>query len=109
MVRIVVLYPQSGGNWFNADYYRNHHIPLAIKLLEPYGLEKFEFDLGLAGADSPSPYFAIGYLTFQNLGQFQDAFAAHGKALSDDMHNYTRDVIIQTGVVVESHSLQHAI
>ena len=109
MVRIVILYPQSEGNWFKADYYRNHHIPLVIKLLEPYGLEKFEFDLGLANADSPAPYFGIGYLTFQNAGQFQKALAAQGKTLMDDMPNYTRDVVIQTGEVIESHSLQHAL
>lgn len=105
---MTILYPRSGDNWFNADYYRNSHIPKVIKLLEPYGLQKFEFDLGVAGMEGPSPYFAIGYLIFQNINQFQTGFAAHGKTLMDDVPNYTRDVIVQIGEMVESHTLQVA-
>jgi uncharacterized protein (TIGR02118 family) len=101
MIRVVVLYPQKDGNWFNAEYYKQNHIPLAKKLLEPYGLEKFEFDTGLAGMEGPAPYFAIAYLTFPTPGQFQKGFAECGKALTDDMPNYTRDVIVQIGEIVE--------
>lgn len=101
MIRVVVLYPQSGDNWFNMDYYIKNHIPLAKKLLEPYGMEKFEFDKGLAGMEGPPPYFAIAYLTFKSPDQFQAGFAAHGKTLSDDMPNYTKDVIIQIGEIVD--------
>jgi uncharacterized protein (TIGR02118 family) len=102
MIRVAVLYPQSGGNWFNLDYYRKNHIPLAKRLLEPYGMEKFEFDNGLAGMDGPAPYFAIAYLTFKNVEQFQKGFAEHGKTLSDDMANYTKDVIVQIGEILET-------
>jgi len=100
MIRIVVLYPQSGDNWFNKDYYIKNHIPLAKKCLEPHGMVKFEFDLGIAGMDGPAPYFAIAYLTFKTVEQFQAGFAAHGKTLTDDMPNYTKDVILQIGEIV---------
>jgi uncharacterized protein (TIGR02118 family) len=101
MVRIIVLYPQSDGNWFNMEYYKKNHIPLAKKLLDPFGLIRFELDAGLAGIDGQAPYFAIALLTFSTMEQFQKGFAEHGKTLSDDMPNYTKDVIIQIGEIVD--------
>jgi len=101
MIRIVVLYPNTNQNWFNREYYTCHHIPLAMENLEPYGLKKFEFDIGIAGMEGPAPYLAIGYLTFTSLDHFQKGMAAKGKILMDDMSNYTRDVIVQIGETVE--------
>jgi uncharacterized protein (TIGR02118 family) len=101
MIRVVVLYPQSGDNWFNMDYYKKNHIPLVKKLLTSYGLEKVELDAGLAGMDGPAPYFAIAYLTFKNIEQFQKGWAEHGKTLGDDMPNYTKDVIVQFSEILE--------
>lgn len=101
MIRVVVLYPQSEGNWFNLDYYRKNHIPLAKKVLTPFGMEKIEFDVGLAGMSGPAPYFAVAYLTFKTMEQFQKGMEEGGKTLTDDMPNYTRDVIIQIGEVLE--------
>ena len=101
MIRILVLYPQSDGNWFNMDYYKKNHIPLAKKLLEPFGLKKFEFDAGLGGMNGPAPYFAIALLTFETTEQFQNGFASCGKILTDDMPNYTKDVIVQIGEIVD--------
>ena len=101
MIRIVVLYPQSDGNWFNMEYYKKNHIPMAKKLLEPFGLKKFEFDAGMAGINGPAPYFAIAYMTFNTPEQFQKGFAACGQTLTDDMPNYTKDVILQVGEIVD--------
>jgi uncharacterized protein (TIGR02118 family) len=101
MIRIVVLYPQKDGNWFNIEYYKKNHIPLAKKLLDPFGLQKIEFDAGIAGMEGPAPYFAIAYLTFKTADEFQKGFAVCGKLLTDDMPNYTRDVIIQIGEIVD--------
>ncbi len=100
MIRIVVLYPQSEGNWFNMDYYKKSHIPLAKKILTPFGLEKVELDAGIAGLNGPAPYFAIAYLTFKTIEQFQKGMEAGGKVLMDDMPNYTKDVIIQISETV---------
>jgi uncharacterized protein (TIGR02118 family) len=101
MIRIVVLYPQSGGNWFDMEYYKKNHIPLVKKLFGPLGMEKVELDTGLAGIEGPPPYFAIAYLQFSTMDQFQKAMAEHGKTLTDDMVNYSKDAIIQIGENVE--------
>lgn len=101
MTRVVVLYPQTSDNWFKMDYYKMNHIPLVKKLLEPYGMEKVELDAGIAGMEGPAPYFAIAYLTFKTMDQCQKGLAAHGKTLTDDMPNYTKDVIIQIGEIVD--------
>lgn len=101
MIRVVVLYPQSGDNWFKMDYYKKNHIPLVKKLLEPYGMEKVELDAGIAGMEGPAPYFAIAYITFKTVEQFQKGMAEHGKTLTDDMPNYTKDVIIQIGEILD--------
>jgi len=101
MIRVVILYPQSGDNWFNMDYYRKNHIPLVKKLLTPYGMEKIELDSGISGMDGPAPYFAIAYITFKNVEQFQKGMAAHGKTLTDDIPNYTKDFIMQIGEIIE--------
>lgn len=57
--------------------------------------------MGIAGMDGPAPYYAIGYMTFNKLEQFQDGMKVNGKILTDDMPNYTRDVIVQIGEVME--------
>jgi len=66
MIRIVVLYPQSGDNWFNKDYYIKNHIPLAKKCLEPMHGENrvrpWYSRYGRSGS-----YFAIAYLTLKPL------------------------------------------
>jgi len=82
------------------DYYKKSHIPLAKKILTPFGLEKVELDAGIAGLNGPAPYFAIAYLTFKTIEQFQKGMEAGGKVLMDDMPNYTKDVIIQISETV---------
>lgn len=101
MIKVVILYPNANGNWFNRDYYINRHVPLVRKYMEPYGMEKFEIDMGIAGMNGPAPYLAIGYLHFNSMDQFQQAMAAEGKTLTDDIPNYTRDFIVQIGQAVE--------
>ncbi len=67
-----------------------------------YQIPAFSKDLKvIAGMDGPAPYFAIAYLVFKTMDQFQASLAAHGKTLTDDMPNYTRDVIIQISEIVK--------
>ena len=101
MIRIVVLYPHSNGNWFNMEYYKKNHVPLVKKLLEPYGMKKFELDAGMDGINGPAPYFAIATMTFNTSEQFKKGFAECGQTLTDDMPNYTKDVILQVGEIVD--------
>lgn len=70
-------------------------------LLEPYGLEKFELEKGVAGLDGPAPFLAIGYLTFTSLEHFQKGMDSEGKNLMADIPNYTRDFIVQVGEIVD--------
>lgn len=97
MTRIVILYPNVNQNWFDKEYYLNNHVPLVKKCLEPYGMQKFELDIGIAGMNGPAPYFAIGYLSFESLNKFQQGMSAEGDKLMGDIPNYTRDVIVQIG------------
>jgi len=83
------------------DYYKKNHIPLVIKLLKPYGMEKVELDAGIAGMDGQAPFFAIAYLTFKTMDQFQKGMATHGKTLTEDIPNYSKDFIMQIGEVIE--------
>ena len=63
--------------------------------------KELNLDAGISGMEGPAPYFAIAYLTFKNLEQFQKGMATHGKTLMDDIPNYTKDVIIQVGEIVK--------
>ncbi len=101
MKRIFILYPNTNGNWFNMDYYISNHVPLVWRCMEPYGMEKIEMDMGIAGLNGPAPYFAIASMTFRTLEQFQKAMEAEGKTLTDDIPNYTRDFVVQIGETVE--------
>jgi len=99
MIRVVALYPQSNGNWFNADYYKKNHLKMVKELMGPFGLVGIEVDLGINAPDNPAPYFATGYLTFDTLENLQKAMAIAGKALMEDIPNYSRDVVIQIGEI----------
>jgi uncharacterized protein (TIGR02118 family) len=87
MIRVSVLYPNKGGK-FNFDYYVKTHIPLAKKLLTPYGLIKTEVDRGVAGGP-PNPYIAIGHLIFGTLEGMQKGIGAHDPELAADLVNFS--------------------
>jgi uncharacterized protein (TIGR02118 family) len=64
-------------------------------LMGPMGLKEIEMDLGVNAPDNPAPNFAIAMLKFDTVNDFQAAMAVHGKALMDDIPNYTRDFVLQ--------------
>lgn len=99
MIRVTVLYPQSKDNWFNADYYKKNHLKMVKELMGPFGLKSIEMDMGINAPDNPAPFFATAHITFDTPENFQKAMAATGKALMDDIPNYTRDFILQVGEV----------
>ena len=63
MIRVTFLYPQKPGSRFDADYYINVHMPLAISLLEP-ALKGVTAEIGLSSAipGSAPPNAAIATL-----------------------------------------------
>jgi uncharacterized protein (TIGR02118 family) len=94
MIRLSVFYPATDGAHFDHDYYRDRHVPLAVKLWSP---ESAEIDRGVDG-----PYVAAVHLTFPSSEALNAAMASEGTAeILGDVANYT-DItpVLQTSEVV---------
>ena len=82
MIRLSVLYPKTDGASFDHDYYRDSHVPLALKT---WGLESAEIDKGIDG-----PYEAAVHFTFESMDAMGAALASEGTAaVQADLPNYT--------------------
>jgi uncharacterized protein (TIGR02118 family) len=82
MIRFSVYYPSGDDTTFDHDYYRDSHVPLALKT---WGLESAEIDKGVSG-----PYVAAVHFTFESNEAMQQAMAAEGTgAVLADVPNYT--------------------
>lgn len=82
MIRLSVLYPKTDGASFDHDYYRDSHVPLALKT---WGLDSAEIDKGIDG-----PYEAAVHFTFDSMEAFGAARGAPGTAdVQADVANYT--------------------
>ncbi len=94
MIRLTVLYPTTEGATFDQDYYRNEHVPLAVKT---WGLKGAEIDRGVDG-----PYVAAVHFRFDSLEAMQAAMAAEGTAaVMADVANYTTiEPVLQTSQIV---------
>ena len=62
------------------DYYIHTHLPTGpSKILPEFGLKKIEVDRGIEKpGGGASPFFAIGYLYFDTLEDFQKCYASVG-------------------------------
>jgi uncharacterized protein (TIGR02118 family) len=90
MIRVAVLYPNAEGSSFDVDYYINHHMKLVQEKMGPLGLLGWEVDAGIAGMDnSTAPFACIGYISFESVQAFEDAFGKVGEELVADIPNYT--------------------
>ncbi len=89
MIRVSVLYPQSGK--FDWDYYLAKHVPLVREKLGK-ALKAVAIDKGLAGGQPGTPpgFVAMFHMTFDSADAFQAAFGPHAKALMADIPNYTK-------------------
>jgi len=54
VIRLSVFYPTTEGATFGHDYYRNHHVPLAVKT---WGLDGAEIDKGVNGPNVAAVHF----------------------------------------------------
>ena len=90
MIRVSVLYPNKPGSKFDHDYYANTHIPMVKgKLgtaLVDSGIDK---GIGTVEPGAPAPYASIGWLTFNSVEEFQNAFGSHAEEIMADIPNYT--------------------
>jgi uncharacterized protein (TIGR02118 family) len=90
MIRVSFLYPNKPGSRFDADYYIDKHMPLAIGLLGS-ALKGVSAEIGLSGAmpGSAPPNAAIATFTFESVQTFTAAVMPHYAELQADIHNYT--------------------
>jgi uncharacterized protein (TIGR02118 family) len=95
MIRLSVFYPTTEGATFDHDYYRNNHVPLAVKT---WGLSGAEIDKGVNG-----PYVAAVHFKFDSADAVQAAMAAPGTgAVLADVANYTTIApVLQTSEIVD--------
>lgn len=90
MIKVSVMYPNSKDVKFDADYYKNSHLPMIIESLGA-ALKGIELDLGI-GSRTPEqlpPYVAIAHLKFDNLAAFQSAFGPYAETFAADVKNYS--------------------
>jgi uncharacterized protein (TIGR02118 family) len=95
MIRVSVFYPATEGASFDHDYYREKHVPLAVRTWSP---SSAEIDKGVDG-----PHVAAVHLTFESLDALQKAMAAEGTAdVLADVANYTTIApVLQTSEIVD--------
>ena len=89
-VKVTIMYPNSAGKNFDMDYYANTHMPMVAELLGD-AMKGFKIDKGVAGRtpDDALPYVAIGYLYFDSVEAYGEAFAPHADKIHGDIPDYT--------------------
>jgi len=95
MIRLSVLYPVTEGATFDHDYYREKHVPLAVRT---WGLDGAEIDKGVGG-----PYVAAVHFKFASPEALQAAMGAEGTGdVLADVANYTSIApVLQTSEIVD--------
>ncbi len=84
------MYPNSEDVQFDAEYYKNKHLPMVSKLVGS-ALKGMEFNLGIGTRvpAKPAPYVAIAHLKFDSMASFQESFGPHSDVLAADVKNYS--------------------
>ena len=95
MIRLSVLYPVTEGTTFDHDYYRDKHVPLAVRT---WGLDGAEIDKGIDG-----PYVAAVHFTFESTEALGAAMGSEGTGdVLADVANYTSIApVLQTSEIVD--------
>jgi len=90
MIKVSVMYPNGKDVKFDADYYKNSHLPMISKAVGD-ALKGLELDLGIASRipGELAPYVAIAHLKFDDVASFQASFGPHAEAFAADVKNYT--------------------
>lgn len=88
MVVVSVLYPSLQGSRFDHAYYRERHLPLVRKLLEPSGLRSLTYFIP-TGEASQAPFRLIAELRFDTMEMTDAALRAHGSTTQVDIANFT--------------------
>ncbi len=90
MIKVTILYPSGDGNTFDMDYYSTSHMPMVAEELGE-AMKYYEIDKGISGRtpDDEIPYLAIGYLYFESLSAYRQAFGPKAGKITSDIPNYT--------------------
>lgn len=99
MIRVLVLYPRTAGKKFDFEYYKNNHMPLVKRRLNPI---KVEIDIGIPSRDQPSPYIAVSHLLFESREQLAAGYGPAAQELNEDKLKFTDiEIITQISEVTE--------
>ncbi len=99
MIRVLVLYPNIAGKKFDAEYYKNVHIPLVKERLKP---AKLEIDFGFDTPGGPAPYKAVTHMVFESVPELNSKYSAHNVELNNDKQKFTDlELVFQISNVVE--------
>lgn len=95
MIRLSVLYPAGDGATFDHDYYRDEHVPLAVRTWSPVSTS---IDKGIDG-----PYVAAVHFTFESMDALGAAMGGEGTAaIQADVANYTTiSPVLQISEIVD--------
>jgi|SRR5450631_1828816 len=103
MIKVTILYPNKPGSHFDVEYYRNVHMPLAIRLLGS-ATKAVSVEIGKSGSmpDQPPPYAVICAFTCESVESFTDAFMPVSSDLQGDIPNYTDiEPVIQISEMID--------
>jgi uncharacterized protein (TIGR02118 family) len=85
---LTILYPAGEGIHFNADYYRDHHLTLIMKLYTNT-ISRFELRTVAPSAPPAAKYAAAVNIWISDLPAFLANNQKHGKTLTDDVPHFT--------------------
>lgn len=106
MIKISILYPNTKGSRFDAAYYVDRHMPMAIAALGAHpGYRGVSVERGLGGGAPgvEAIYSAMAHFLFDSVENFMAAFAPQAAALQADIPNYTDvEPVIQISEVLIS-------
>lgn len=90
LIKVTIMYPNEAGKTFDMDYYANKHMPMLSDLFGDV-LMNYEIDSGISGRtpEDTIPFLAIGYLYFDTVSDYRNAFGPHADTILSDIPNYT--------------------
>jgi len=91
MVKVTIMYPNGDGKTFDMDYYEKSHMPMLAELFGD-AMKQYTIDKGIAGRtpEEPIPYLAIGYMYFNSLPEYVEAFGPNAEKILGGTFPITR-------------------
>ncbi len=90
MIKVSVMYPNTPGQRFDHEYYRDKHMPM-VKSKMGESLKYYTVDKGIAGGmpGTPPTYVGMCHLFCDSIEAFQAGFGPHAAEIMADIKNYT--------------------